>query len=91
MGGVGGASPARTNGPRDAQPGFAGIGPPASMRVTRVILASAHLNHDPGDNPGGSSTSRDLGPGVWPWMISIAASRLIRSAPAMFTTQFDAG
>ena len=33
-----------------AQPGFAGIDPPASLRVTRVVLASAHLNHDPGDN-----------------------------------------
>ena len=32
------------------QPGLAGIGPPATLRVTRVILASAHLNHDPGDN-----------------------------------------
>ncbi len=33
-----------------AQPGLAGINPPALMRVTRVFLASAHLNHDPGDN-----------------------------------------
>ncbi|WP_188661374.1 hypothetical protein, partial [Sphingomonas metalli] len=33
-----------------AQPGLAGIGPPAALRVTRVVLASAHLNHDPGDN-----------------------------------------
>ncbi|MBB6229343.1 hypothetical protein FHS79_003544 [Polymorphobacter multimanifer] len=33
-----------------AQPGFVGIDPPAQLRVTRVVLASAHLNHDPGDN-----------------------------------------
>ncbi|MFZ2996432.1 MAG: hypothetical protein WA070_09700 [Sphingobium sp.] len=33
-----------------AQPGLTGIDPPASLRVTRVVLASAHLNHDPGDN-----------------------------------------
>lgn len=33
-----------------AQPGLAGIAPPAPTRVTRVSLASAHLNHDPGDN-----------------------------------------
>ena len=33
-----------------AQPGFAGIGAPAVFGVTRVVLASAHLNHDPGDN-----------------------------------------
>ena len=33
-----------------AQPGLAGIGPPPALRVTRVVLASAHLNHDPGDN-----------------------------------------
>lgn len=32
------------------QPGLVGIDPPARLRVTRVILASAHLNHDPGDN-----------------------------------------
>ncbi|MFS0738969.1 hypothetical protein ABC347_18130 [Sphingomonas sp. 1P06PA] len=32
------------------QPGFDGIAAPAQMRVTRVVLASAHLNHDPGDN-----------------------------------------
>ena len=32
------------------QPGLAGIDPPAAVRVTRVVLASAHLNHDPGDN-----------------------------------------
>jgi hypothetical protein len=31
------------------QPGFDGIGAPM-MRVTRVVLATAHLNHDPGDN-----------------------------------------
>lgn len=28
---------------------FAGMDPP-NPRVTRVVLASAHLNHDPGDN-----------------------------------------
>ena len=28
---------------------FAGMAPP-SPRMTRVVLASAHLNHDPGDN-----------------------------------------
>lgn len=32
------------------QPGFVGIGPPAPLLVTRVFLASAHLNHDPRDN-----------------------------------------
>lgn len=32
------------------QPGFVGIAPPSALHVTRVILASAHLNHDPGDN-----------------------------------------
>ena len=32
------------------QPGFAGIAPPTPLRITRVVLASAHLNHDPGDN-----------------------------------------
>lgn len=34
----------------NAQPGLAGIDPPTAYRVTRVVLASAHLNHDPGDN-----------------------------------------
>lgn len=33
-----------------AQPGLTGIAPPLSFRRTRVILASAHLNHNPGDN-----------------------------------------
>ena len=32
------------------QPGFAGIKPPTPVRITRVVLASANLNHDPGDN-----------------------------------------
>ena len=32
------------------QPGFPGIGAPALLAHTRVVLASAHLNHDPGDN-----------------------------------------
>lgn len=32
------------------QPGLAGIDPPPMLRITRVVLASAHLNHDPGDN-----------------------------------------
>lgn len=32
------------------QPGLAGIDPPPMLRVTRVVLAGAHLNHDPGDN-----------------------------------------
>jgi hypothetical protein len=32
------------------QLGFAGIEPSTPVRVTRVVLASAHLNHDPGDN-----------------------------------------
>jgi len=35
---------------RKAQPGLYGIGAPPLMQVTRVLLASAHLNHDPGDN-----------------------------------------
>ena len=26
------------------------LDPPTSMRITRVVLAAAHLNHDPGDN-----------------------------------------
>lgn len=29
---------------------LAGIDTPPTLRVTRVVLASAHLNHDPGDN-----------------------------------------
>ncbi|HEX8555101.1 MAG TPA: hypothetical protein VF695_10375 [Sphingomonas sp.] len=29
---------------------FAGIAPPSPLLTTRVVLASAHLNHDPGDN-----------------------------------------
>lgn len=29
---------------------LAGIAPPRLYRVTRVSIASAHLNHDPGDN-----------------------------------------
>ena len=33
-----------------AQPGLAGINPPAPCRSTHVVLATAHLNHDPGDN-----------------------------------------
>jgi hypothetical protein len=33
-----------------AQPGFVGIDPPSQFRVTRIVLASAHLNHDPSDN-----------------------------------------
>jgi hypothetical protein len=32
------------------EPGLDGIGAPAPWRKTRVVLASAHLNHDPGDN-----------------------------------------
>jgi len=32
------------------QPGLAGIGSPAILRTTRVVLATAHLNHDPSDN-----------------------------------------
>lgn len=32
------------------QPGLTGIGAPATLPVTRVVLASAHLNHDPRDN-----------------------------------------
>lgn len=32
------------------QPGLAGIDPPPPLRATRVVLATAHLNHDPGDN-----------------------------------------
>jgi hypothetical protein len=32
------------------QPGLAGIEPPTPVRITRVVLATAHLNHDPGDN-----------------------------------------
>lgn len=34
----------------NTQPGLAGITPPLPFRTTRVILAGAHLNHDPGDN-----------------------------------------
>lgn len=34
----------------EVQPGLAGIAPPPMLRMTRVVLASAHLNHDPGDN-----------------------------------------
>ncbi|WP_394652615.1 hypothetical protein [uncultured Sphingomonas sp.] len=33
-----------------AQPGLAGIAPPPLFRSTHVVLATAHLNHDPGDN-----------------------------------------
>lgn len=33
-----------------AQPRLPGIGAPALLASTRVVLASAHLNHDPGDN-----------------------------------------
>lgn len=33
-----------------AQPGLTGIAPPLLFRQTRVLLATAHLNHDPGDN-----------------------------------------
>jgi hypothetical protein len=29
---------------------LAGFEPPSRLLVTRVVLASAHLNHDPGDN-----------------------------------------
>lgn len=32
------------------QPGLDGIGPPALWRKTHVVLAAAHLNHDPCDN-----------------------------------------
>jgi len=32
------------------QPGLTDIDPPAPLRMTRVVLATAHLNHDPGDN-----------------------------------------
>lgn len=32
------------------RPGLDGIGAPPMLLVTRVVLASAHLNHDPGDN-----------------------------------------
>jgi hypothetical protein len=32
------------------QPGLVGIDPPPALRVTHVVLATAHLNHDPGDN-----------------------------------------
>ncbi len=32
------------------QPAFAGMEPPVRLLTTRVVLASAHLNHDPGDN-----------------------------------------
>lgn len=34
----------------EAQFSLDGIAPPSRVRTTRVILASAHLNHDPGDN-----------------------------------------
>ena len=33
-----------------AQPGLAGIDPRPMLPVTRVVLASAHLDHDPGHN-----------------------------------------
>ena len=32
------------------QPPLAGLGPVASLPVTRVVLASCHLGHDPGRN-----------------------------------------
>ena len=32
------------------QPGFEGIDPPSPLLTTRVVLASAHLNHNPVDN-----------------------------------------
>jgi len=32
------------------QPGLYGIDPPPALPVTRVVLATAHLNHDPSDN-----------------------------------------
>ncbi len=32
------------------EPGLPGIVPPTSLPTTRVVLASAHLNHDPSDN-----------------------------------------
>ncbi len=32
------------------QAGLDGIGVPSALLTTRVALASAHLNHDPGDN-----------------------------------------
>lgn len=32
------------------EPGLPGIAPPAALHTTRVVLASAHLNHDPSDN-----------------------------------------
>ncbi|MBB3941672.1 hypothetical protein GGR39_003353 [Novosphingobium fluoreni] len=32
------------------QPGLAGIDPPAALRSTYVVLATAHLNDDPGGN-----------------------------------------
>lgn len=35
---------------RPAQPPLPGIAAPPPYRTTRVVLASAHLNHDPADN-----------------------------------------
>ena len=32
------------------EPGLPGIAPPPALRTTRVVLASAHRNHDPSDN-----------------------------------------
>jgi hypothetical protein len=32
------------------QPDFAGIAPAPRLPVTRVVLASAHLDHDPSNN-----------------------------------------
>lgn len=32
------------------QPGLSGIDPPTPLRTTHVVLATAHLNHNPSDN-----------------------------------------
>jgi hypothetical protein len=34
----------------ERQPGLAGIPPAPRLPVTRVVLASAHLDHDPSNN-----------------------------------------
>ncbi len=34
----------------EGQPGLRGIPPAPYLPVTRVVLASAHLDHDPGNN-----------------------------------------
>ena len=46
------------------QPGLAGIDPPSHLRATRVILASAHLNHDPA-TIGRATSRRTASAAIW--------------------------